>query len=138
MTDAYVPLTGPPTWHHAACRGEDPEMWFSILSVIVNPDGENAEDICRRCPYTGELGECADWARQMGVTDGIWGGIDMSNHKNQQPRPRCALDGCNNPVGAGRKSYCSAVCQHEAERRYSVVANRRRRQERRQAALLRP
>ena len=26
MTDAYVPFTGPPTWQHAACRGEDPEL----------------------------------------------------------------------------------------------------------------
>ena len=45
MTDAYVPLTGPPTWQHAACRGEDPELWFPISEkspLLVNPDGEDA------------------------------------------------------------------------------------------------
>jgi Transcription factor WhiB len=148
MTDAYVPLTGPPTWHHAACRGEDPELWFPIASpheptpkLKTNRAGETAEDICQRCPYSGDLGECANWAREARnprITAGIWGGIDMNNGKNQRPRPQCALDGCNNRIGRGREKYCSDLCYREAELRVNRERQRRRRQERRQAALLRP
>jgi WhiB family redox-sensing transcriptional regulator len=140
MTDAYVPLTGPPTWHHAACRGEDPELWFPIgsESPTANRNGETAEDICQHCPYTGDLGECVNWAREVGVTAGIWGGLDMDNRKNRRPRPRCALDGCNNPIGRGQQKYCAEPCYREAELRANRERQRLRRQERRRTALLRP
>ena len=77
MTDAYVPLTGPPTWQHAACRGEDPELWFPISEkspLLVNPDGEDAKDICRRCL---ELDTCRSWvdAHPELTEHGIWGAL---------------------------------------------------------------
>jgi len=72
VTDAYVPLTGPPTWHHAACRGEDPELWFPIGPLELNPDGETAIDICRRCPHTTE---CVTFAVETDTPHGIWGGL---------------------------------------------------------------
>jgi WhiB family transcriptional regulator, redox-sensing transcriptional regulator len=68
MTDAYVPLTGPPTWHHAACRGEDPELWFSSEPLDVKA----AIDICRRCEHTDE---CITFAVETDTTYGIWGGL---------------------------------------------------------------
>jgi WhiB family redox-sensing transcriptional regulator len=141
MTDAYVPLTGPPAWRHAACRGEDPELWFPMghhgreIKFDVNDDGETAPDICRRCPYRGELGECATWARHIKATAGIWGGLDMEERHNQREPKRCALDGCGNPVAKGRVKYCSELCLHEADRRGTLERERRKRHEKRQAAL---
>jgi WhiB family redox-sensing transcriptional regulator len=138
MTDAYVPLSGPPTWHHAACRGEDPELWFPIGPLAVNPDGETAVDICRRCPYTGDQGECATWARQTDATAGIWGGLEMNYRANREIRPACALDGCHNQIARDRRKYCSELCRREGERRDTRERERLRRQERRRTALLRP
>jgi WhiB family redox-sensing transcriptional regulator len=71
MTDAYVPLTGPPAWQHAACRGEDPELWFPIGPMLTNPNGETAVDICHRCEHAAE---CVAWAAHVDARDGIWGG----------------------------------------------------------------
>ena len=71
MTDAYVPLTGPPAWRHAACRGEDPELWFPIGPMLTNPNGETAVDICHRCPHAAE---CVAWAVHVDARDGIGGG----------------------------------------------------------------
>ena len=71
MTDAYVPLTGPPAWRHAACRGEDPELWFVVGKPLVNPDGETPIDICHRCEHAAE---CVAWAVHVDARDGIWGG----------------------------------------------------------------
>ena len=75
MTDAYVPLTGPPAWRHAACRGEDPELWYPFSSkspLDVNAAGETAKDICRRCPHRQE---CVQWAVHLDDQHGIWGGL---------------------------------------------------------------
>jgi hypothetical protein len=135
VTDAYVPLTGPPAWRHAACRGEDPELWFVVGKPLVNPDGETGEDICRRCMYRGPLGECATWARHVKATAGIWGGLDMEERHNQIEPKRCALDGCGNAVAKGRIKYCSELCLHEADRRGTLERERRKRHEKRQAAL---
>ena len=51
----------------AACRGDDPELWFSD-----HPDDKNiAKDICRQCTV---IAQC----RTKGADEryGIWGGID--------------------------------------------------------------
>jgi WhiB family redox-sensing transcriptional regulator len=76
VTDAYVPLTGPPTWQHAACRDEDPELWYPFSStspLLTNPDGETAKDICRRCEHAVQ---CVQWAVRLDDHHGIWGGLD--------------------------------------------------------------
>jgi hypothetical protein len=87
MTDAYVPLSGPPTWHHAACRGEDPELWFPISmdKLDLNSDGETAVDICRRCPHTAE---CVTFAAETNTPDGIWGGLTPKQRIPVRPRKR--------------------------------------------------
>ena len=58
--------------HRAACRDEDPELFFpagtsgpALLQV------EQAKAVCRRCPVTGE---CLRWALDTGQEYGIWGG----------------------------------------------------------------
>ena len=61
------------TWRdRAACRGQDPELFF--------PDGntapallqtEQAKAVCRRC----EVAEaCLKWAIETGQDTGVWGG----------------------------------------------------------------
>ena len=58
--------------HRAACRDEDPELFFpagtsgpALLQV------EQAKAVCRRCPV---IGECLSWALATGQDHGIWGG----------------------------------------------------------------
>jgi hypothetical protein len=63
VTDAYVPLTGPPTWQHAACRGEDPELFFPLGNPEANRFGETAFDVCHRCQHTEECILCSEAAR---------------------------------------------------------------------------
>ena len=58
--------------HRAACRDEDPELFFP-----AGTDGpalaqvEQAKAVCRGCPVTGE---CLRWALATGQDYGIWGG----------------------------------------------------------------
>ena len=58
----------------AACRGEDPELFFPpgttgpALQQI-----EAAKQVCRRCEVAGS---CLDWALRSGQDAGIWGGLD--------------------------------------------------------------
>jgi len=56
----------------AACRDEDPELFFptgtdgpALLQV------EQAKAVCRRCPVTDE---CLSWALATGQDHGVWGG----------------------------------------------------------------
>jgi len=55
----------------AACRTEDPELFF--------PDGTRcarqiveAKSVCHRCPVSGD---CLGWAIGTGQRHGIWGGL---------------------------------------------------------------
>jgi Transcription factor WhiB len=128
MTDAYVPLTGTPDLHDAICATHrHPDLWQSTDDA----DKSEAIRLCNTCQH---ITQCLTKALDNHETAGIWGGQDMA-HDNGPPRPECALVGCFEQVAPGRKRYCSAAHQHEAERRYSVPAVRRRRQEQRQAGL---
>lgn len=58
--------------HQAACRGHDPELWFSTRPSKT----KTALAVCRPCPV---IGECREWAdghsRINGYPlQGIWGG----------------------------------------------------------------
>ncbi|WNM32039.1 WhiB family transcriptional regulator [Streptomyces sp. Li-HN-5-11] len=75
----------------AACRFEDPELFFpvsydgsSLLQV------EQARQICRRCPV---LHECRRWALRVGETDGVWGGLTPPQRRalshSVSSTPRC-------------------------------------------------
>jgi len=58
--------------HRAACRDEDPELFFPI-----GTDGpalaqvEQAKAVCRRCPVQAD---CLQWALDAREQYGIWGG----------------------------------------------------------------
>ena len=59
--------------HEAACRREDPDLFFpvgtggpALLQI------EEAKAVCRRCPV---LNECLKWALQGGLEMGVCGGL---------------------------------------------------------------
>jgi WhiB family redox-sensing transcriptional regulator len=58
--------------HRAACRGEDPELFFP---VGTGPDAKVqtalAKQVCRACPVAGA---CGTWAMDHGYDSGVWGG----------------------------------------------------------------
>lgn len=56
----------PPAWMvHAACVGEDPDMFFERARE------DDAKAVCRDCPVEGE---CYRYARLEGIDWGVWGG----------------------------------------------------------------
>ena len=75
------------SWYHdAACRGEDPELFFPIgttgpaLLQLME-----AKRVCARCPVQSE---CLRWAIVTGMEHGVWGG--MSEDERRALRRRTA------------------------------------------------
>jgi WhiB family redox-sensing transcriptional regulator len=67
-------------WRHAAaCRDEDPELFFPIgntgpaLSQI-----EEARTICHRCSV---VEDCLTWALESGQDAGVWGGLSEDERR---------------------------------------------------------
>jgi hypothetical protein len=52
----------------AACRGMDTEWWFTSEEY----DGMRGRSVCVKCPVQWD---CAMFAVQEGIWDGIWGGM---------------------------------------------------------------
>jgi WhiB family transcriptional regulator, redox-sensing transcriptional regulator len=73
-------------YHHAACRGEDPELFFPIGSTgpALLQIGE-AKRVCARCPVQSD---CLRWAILTGMDHGVWGG--MSEGERRALRRRIA------------------------------------------------
>jgi WhiB family transcriptional regulator, redox-sensing transcriptional regulator len=61
--------------HRAACRVEDPEIFFPEGITYL---AEAAKRVCATCPVRDE---CLAWALAHGVTDGIWGGLDEDERR---------------------------------------------------------
>ena len=65
--------------HEAACREEDPELFFPIgntgpaLSQI-----DEAKIVCRRCSVTDT---CLQWALESGQDSGVWGGLSEDERR---------------------------------------------------------
>jgi WhiB family redox-sensing transcriptional regulator len=63
----------------AACRDEDPELFFPVgtsgpaLSQITQ-----AKAVCRRCPA---MSECLSWALESGQDAGVWGGASEDERR---------------------------------------------------------
>lgn len=56
----------------AACRHEDPELFFPVgHSAEAQAQTEFAKWVCTRCPVRAE---CLGWALEMGMS-GVWGGL---------------------------------------------------------------
>jgi len=65
--------------HHAACRDEDPELFFPIgTSGPALLQVEQAKAVCRRCSVTDQ---CLQWALESGQDAGVWGGMSEEERR---------------------------------------------------------
>ncbi|MFJ1868712.1 WhiB family transcriptional regulator [Streptomyces sp. NPDC088097] len=59
--------------HEAACRAEDPDLFFAIgTNGPALLQIEEAKAVCRRCPV---LRDCLRWALEGGQDMGVCGGL---------------------------------------------------------------
>lgn len=57
---------------HAACRTEDPDLFFPIGTTgPAALQTEQAKAVCRTCPVREQ---CLRWALDTGQSIGVWGG----------------------------------------------------------------
>ncbi|MFI5673268.1 WhiB family transcriptional regulator [Streptomyces cellulosae] len=64
---------------HAACRHEDPDLFFPIGTTgpaLVQQ--EQAKAVCRRCPVQEQ---CLEWALDTGQSIGVWGGTSENERR---------------------------------------------------------
>jgi WhiB family transcriptional regulator, redox-sensing transcriptional regulator len=61
-------------WRHlAACREEDPELFFPIGTTgPALLQIEHAKAVCRSCSV---VDDCLSWAMESGQDSGVWGGL---------------------------------------------------------------
>ena len=73
-TAAARPTCDRPDWRaYAACRGADPELFFSDGDIRSSWAQVNrAKLICRGCPVSAI---CLSWVLASGHEAGIWGGL---------------------------------------------------------------
>jgi WhiB family redox-sensing transcriptional regulator len=65
--------------HHAACRDEDPELFFPIGNTgPALLQIEEAKSVCRRCPVREE---CLQFALETGQDAGVWGGLSEDERR---------------------------------------------------------
>ncbi|MFE9939629.1 WhiB family transcriptional regulator [Streptomyces hirsutus] len=63
----------------AACRDEDPDLFFPIgTSGPALFQTEQAKRVCRRCPVQQH---CLDWALDTGQSLGVWGGTSETERR---------------------------------------------------------
>lgn len=67
-------------WRHtAACRDEDPELFFPIgTSGPAAYQVDEAKTVCRRCDA---VDECLSWALDNEQNAGVWGGLDEDERR---------------------------------------------------------
>src|SRR4051812_42398365 len=59
--------------HRAACRDEDPELFFPIGTTgPALRQVEEAKAVCHRCLV---VDDCLSWALDSGQDSGVWGGL---------------------------------------------------------------
>lgn len=70
----------------AACRDEDPDLFFPIGSTgpaLVQT--EDAKAVCQACPVRQE---CLRWALENGQDAGVWGGLAEDERRTLKRRSR--------------------------------------------------
>jgi WhiB family redox-sensing transcriptional regulator len=76
--------------HRAACRDEDPELFFPIGTTgpsLLQVD--EAKAVCRRCDA---VDECLTWALDTDQDAGVWGGLSEDERREaRRRRVRTAL-----------------------------------------------
>jgi WhiB family transcriptional regulator, redox-sensing transcriptional regulator len=70
--------------HRAACRDEDPELFFPIGNTgPALQQIEEARAVCRRCAV---VDECLAWALESGQDAGVWGGLSEDERRGLKRR----------------------------------------------------
>ncbi|MGW1243257.1 WhiB family transcriptional regulator [Streptomyces bobili] len=70
----------------AACRHEDPELFFPIgTSGPALLQTEQAKAVCRRCPVRAQ---CLEWALKTDQSLGVWGGTSETERRALKRRIR--------------------------------------------------
>ncbi|MET8682055.1 WhiB family transcriptional regulator [Streptomyces sp. NPDC004647] len=68
----------------AACRNEDPELFFPIgTSGPAILQEQEAKTVCERCPVTEQ---CLEWALENNQDSGVWGGLDENERRTIRRR----------------------------------------------------
>jgi WhiB family redox-sensing transcriptional regulator len=76
---------------HGACLTGDPDLFFPVSTGGPGQKrAEQARRICRGCPVQAA---CLDWAIDIGITDGIWGGLDETQRRALQRQRRGSTAG---------------------------------------------
>lgn len=73
-------------WHSAACRDEDPELFFPVSNM--GPGAQQtarAKAVCARCPVRAE---CLSYALENGLDHGIFGGLTEHERRDLVRRER--------------------------------------------------
>jgi len=70
----------PMDWRHrAACRDEDPELFFPIGNTgPALLQIEEAKQVCRHCEV---VEDCLSWALESGQDAGVWGGLSEDERR---------------------------------------------------------
>ena len=65
--------------HHAACRDEDPELFFPIGNTgPALHQIDEAKRVCQRCLV---MEPCLQWALDAGQDSGVWGGLSEDERR---------------------------------------------------------
>lgn len=65
--------------HRAACRGQDPELFFPVgNSGPALLQIAEAKAVCGRCPVADE---CLSWALTSGQDYGVWGAMSEDERR---------------------------------------------------------
>ncbi|MFF8960805.1 WhiB family transcriptional regulator [Streptomyces sp. NPDC014894] len=68
----------------AACKGEDPELFFPIGSTgTALSQTEQAKAVCNRCLV---MERCLQWALESGEDSGVWGGLSEDERRAMKRR----------------------------------------------------
>ncbi|MBB6475398.1 WhiB family redox-sensing transcriptional regulator [Sphaerisporangium rubeum] len=88
----------------AACRSEDPELFFPISATGPGQrQHDQAKAVCGRCPVRAA---CLDYALRTHQEHGIWGGTDPDERRvavGRRPARGGARPAASFPVPAGRE-----------------------------------
>jgi WhiB family transcriptional regulator, redox-sensing transcriptional regulator len=92
--------------HRAACRSEDPELFFPIGTTELALDQlASAKSVCRRCPVAGE---CLAWALDTDQRHGVWGGLsEVERHELRLRNHR--ISGSARPVLLSVSDHADAL-----------------------------
>lgn len=75
--------------HRAACRDEDPELFFPIgTSGPALLQVDEAKAVCRHCDVRED---CLAWAMQTGQDAGVWGGLTEDERRALKRRTRVGI-----------------------------------------------